>query len=65
MTYTTGSPLVLTGRPPSAEQLWAWTCRASEFEEVMTNLCELAQRVISDPCNCLACERVRDQGGDQ
>lgn len=23
MTYTTGSPLVLTGRPPSAEQLWA------------------------------------------
>lgn len=47
------------------EPFWLWRCRVHEFEEAMTSLYELAQRVISDPCTCLACERVRDQGGDQ
>ena len=45
------------------EPFWVWGCRASEFEEAMTSLYELAQQDISDPCTCLACERVRDQGG--
>jgi len=45
------------------EPFWLWRCRVHEFEEAMTNLYELAQQDISDPCTCLACERVRDQGG--
>ena len=42
-----------------------WRLTVSELDAVLTSLYEFVQRYTSDPCTCLACERVRDRGDEQ